>query len=70
MEEEKEIVYCKHCGKFEYWGEMRWLHGRCLCRNFYKDAYQQEYGEPYRWNDLEGPRPSREDYWNQEARRK
>ena len=52
------VVICKFCNVPEYWGQMRWLNGKCLCRNCYKAAYQDTYGEPYKWNDLNGPRPS------------
>lgn len=42
-----EIVICKECKKPEYWGEMRWLSGRCVCRDCYKANYEQETKEPY-----------------------
>ena len=28
----RNIVICKSCNKPEYWGKMRWLNGRCMCR--------------------------------------
>lgn len=31
-----KIVICPHCGKLEYWGEMRWLNGTSYCRGCYK----------------------------------
>ena len=31
-----KIVICKQCGRPEYWGEMRWLSGKCTCRNCYR----------------------------------
>ena len=48
-----EIVICKECKKPEYWGEMRWLSGRCVCRDCYKANYEQETKEPYTWDDLD-----------------
>ena len=37
-----EIVICKECKKPEYWGKMRWLSGRCVCRDCYKANYEQD----------------------------
>ena len=28
-----EIIICRHCGKPEYYGKMRWLNGVCSCRS-------------------------------------
>lgn len=56
------IVLCKHCGAPEYWGEMRWLSGKCMCRSCYKAQWQIETHRLYIWNDLDGKRPSMEDY--------
>ena len=53
-----KIVICKHCGKPEYYGEMRWLSGRCSCRNCYKSQWQDENHKLYKWNDLDGKRPT------------
>lgn len=61
------IVICKRCGKPEYWGEMRWLSGCCVCRNCYMAQYQNEYKEPYKWDDLDGKRPTMEEYNRQET---
>ena len=69
MDEGMEIVRCKYCGGYEYWGEIRWLNGRNLCRSCYKKAYRKEYGKKYRGGDLDGPRPRAEDYMNQEMSR-
>lgn len=49
----KEIIICKHCGKPEYYGEMRWLNGICMCRNCYKSYYEVYYNESYKYNDLD-----------------
>lgn len=65
MGEVQSIVICKKCGRPEYWGEMRWLSGECLCRDCYKKKWEHEEGEPYRWDDLEGPRPTMEEYRDQ-----
>ena len=66
MNEDKQIVICKRCKKPEYWGEMRWLSGFCVCRDCYRAQCEQEEGEPYKWNDLDGERPTMEEY--EEAR--
>ena len=67
MDEMNRIVICKHCGKPEYYGEMRWLSGRCSCRNGYKAQWQDENHELYKWNDLDGKRPTMNEYENQES---
>lgn len=61
-----EIVLCKTCLKPEFYGEMRWLNGHCTCRNCYKTHYEKEYNKKYTSNDLEGVRPTLEDYYKQE----
>jgi late competence protein required for DNA uptake (superfamily II DNA/RNA helicase) len=66
-DEMKRIVRCKYCGCYEYYGEMRWLSGKCCCRDCYKDNYAMENGKLYEWDDLEGPRPTKEDFMKQEA---
>ena len=68
MNEDKQIVICKRCKKPEYWGEMRWLSGSCVCRDCYRVQFEQEEGELYRWNDLDGERPTMEEC--EEARQK
>lgn len=61
----EKIVICKTCERPEYWEEMRWLNGKCQCRSCYKFDYEQYHHSPYKWNDLDGPRPSIEDYKKQ-----
>ena len=63
----EEIVICRHCGKPEYFGEFRWLSGICSCRSCYKAQWEREEKELYRWDDLDGPRPTMEEYQEQEA---
>lgn len=53
-----EVIVCKYCGRLEYEGKMRWLNGRCECRSCYKSHYEEVHKELYRWNDLDGPRPT------------
>lgn len=65
-DEMKEIIICKHCGKPEYYGEMRWLNGFCGCRDCYKQEFEKTYKRPYIWSDLNGKRPSIEEYNSQE----
>ena len=67
MDEMNRIVICKHCGKPEYYGEMRWLSGRCNCRSCYKAQWQDENHELYKWNDLDGKRPTMSEYEKQES---
>lgn len=67
MDECKKIVRCGICGGLEYWGEMRWRLGFQLCRKCYRDAYNAEHGEPYQWNDLDGPVPTQAEYLQQQA---
>ena len=56
----KRVIKCKYCNKPEYYGEFRWLNGRQLCRSCYRVEYEHEYKEPYKWDDLDGERPSME----------
>lgn len=63
----EEIVICKHCGKPEYWGAMRWLSGWCACRNCYRSLWEDQNHKKYTWDDLDGPRPTMEEYQEQEA---
>lgn len=42
MDENKRIVICRRCKKPEYWGEMRWLSGFCVCRDCYKAQWESE----------------------------
>ena len=67
MPDEDRIMQCKRCGEYEYWGEMRWLCGKCLCRNCYRQAYEKMYQIRYRGRDLDGPRPTADDYRRQQA---
>lgn len=66
MDEMRRIIICKHCGKPEYYGEMRWLNGRCSCRDCYKSQWQDENHKFYSWDDLDGKRPTMEEYERQE----
>ena len=52
-ERKEEIVICKHCGKPEYWGAMRWLSGRCACRNCYRSFWEDQNHKRYTWDDFE-----------------
>jgi len=62
MNEVSEIVICRHCGKPEYSGEMRWRSGICSCRACYKAQYEREEHKLYQWSDLDGKRPTMEEY--------
>lgn len=66
MEDTNRIVICKYCNKPEYYGEMRWLSGRCSCRNCYKAQWQDEHQMLYEWGDLDGKRPTMKEYEMQE----
>ena len=65
-DEMKRIVICKYCGNPEYYGKMRWLSGKCTCRDCYRKDYEENSGLDYAWNDLDGPRPTMAQYENQE----
>lgn len=69
MDEMMEIVVCKYCGRYEYYGEMRWLSGKCCCRACYKADYEDRNNKPYSWNDLDGHVPTAKEYEEQESRR-
>lgn len=64
-----EIVICGSCRRPEYWGDMRWLNGWCMCRNCYRSDYEAIHRKPYLWDDLDGECPTMEDYTKQEAER-
>ena len=61
------IVKCKYCSGFEYYGEMRWLGGREMCRDCYRAEYEARTGTIYGWDDLDGPKPTMKDYERQET---
>ena len=63
----ERIVICKFCGRPEYWGKMRWLSGKCLCRDCYKAEWELSTGKGYIWDDLDGERPTREKFEAQEG---
>lgn len=65
-DEMNKIVICKHCGKPEYYGEMRWLSRSCECRSCYKARWEELNCKVYKWDDLDGPRPTVEEYYEQE----
>ncbi len=56
---EKEVVSCKYCGEKEYYMDMRWLNGKQMCRDCYKNEYEEKTGELYEWDDLDGDRPNK-----------
>lgn len=55
---DKEVVSCKYCGEKEYYMDMRWLNGKQMCRDCYKDEYEDMTGKLYEWDDLDGNRPN------------
>lgn len=61
-DEMNEIVKCKYCDRLEYYGKMRWLSGKCTCRECYKEDYETRTGKLYTWDDLDGVRPTKVDY--------
>ena len=65
-DEMKKIVICRHCGRPEYYGEMRWLNGRCSCRDCYKHQWEDTNHKLYTWTDLDGKRPTMKEYEQQE----
>ncbi len=63
----KKIVLCRYCGRPEFYGEMRWLDGKQSCRACYRADYETKTGKLYRWDDLDGPVPTMDDYEGQEG---
>lgn len=63
------ITICKYCGKPEYYGEYRWLNSHMFCRSCYKAKYEAIYMRHYRWDDLDGKRPTMKEYEEQKKRR-
>mgnify|MGYP004634466745 CR=1 FL=1 len=64
-DEMDRIVICKHCNRLEYFGAMRWLSGTSMCRRCYKSRWEQEHGDLYVWNDLDGHIPTISDLQKQ-----
>lgn len=60
------IQICRYCNRPEYWEKMTYLNGKCMCRECYKAEYEATYHKPYQWDDLDGPRPTMQDFINQE----
>lgn len=67
IDDMNRIVLCKCCGKPEYYGEMRWISGSVICRDCYKSDYEQSTGKLYKWDDLDGKRPTMKEYNQQEG---
>lgn len=65
MDEMKKIIECKYCNGYEYYGKFVWLNGKMLCRDCYKEEYRTLYNKPYEWSDLDGHRPTKEEYIEQ-----
>lgn len=59
------VVICRECGKPEYWGEVRWINNISLCRSCYKAQYKSIYNKEYTMSNLDGRKPSLQDYLNQ-----
>lgn len=66
MDEMKRIVICEFCRRPEYYGEMRWLSGKCLCRICYRAEWEVENKKFYTFDDLNGRRPTMEEFKAQE----
>lgn len=64
----KDIVLCKHCGEPEYFEEMRWLNGFYGCRNCYKTEFKYENQKSYHSNEVDGKRPTMEEYIEQQKK--
>lgn len=62
------ITLCVGCGQPEYYGALRWICGRVLCRSCYKTAWEEYMERPYPADDLDGNRPTMEQYERQEER--
>lgn len=68
FDEMVRIVKCRHCDGYEYFGEMRWLNGRCACRSCYKGHREELDRRLYDYTDLDGPKPTEADFLAQEDR--
>lgn len=62
-----KIVPCKYCNRYEYYGKMTWLNGRCLCRSCYKEMYKDQYHREYEYSDKDGMQPTLKEYLDQES---
>lgn len=60
--DEKKVIICKHCGRLEYEGQMKWNADKCSCRSCYKEDYEKLHFRPYPFNDLDGPTPTYDEY--------
>ena len=60
MDTNEEIMKCKYCGGYDYWGEFRWKNGRQMCRRCYSHDWEDRNGgKLYPWTDLDGPFPAK-----------
>lgn len=59
-------VICRECGRPEYWGETRWLNNRCLCRTCFQNQYRIMYHKEYTMDNLDGKKPSNQEYLKQQ----
>ena len=59
---EQEIVLCKLCSKPDYAAELRSVFGGPVCRDCYRNIFEDLVRDFYRGNDLDGPRPTMEEY--------
>lgn len=66
-EQKEQIVICKECNKPEYSDKMWWLEGRFLCRRCYRSRWEQLNQRKYKWDDLDGSKPTVEEYEQQKA---
>lgn len=62
MNEEQEIVLCRLCKKPEYAAELRRLSGGPVCRTCFRNIFEDMVQDYYHKNDLDGPRPTMEEY--------
>lgn len=62
MYEMDEVRACKYCGRMDYWGQFRWLSGRCICRRCHREEYERKTGKLYEWDDLDGQFPEEADH--------
>lgn len=60
-DEMKRAIYCKYCGRPEYYGEFRWIDGKMMCRRCYRAEWEGQNHIPYKWDDLDGDFPDHVD---------
>lgn len=62
MDENKRIVICRRCKKPGILGRNEMAFRFCVSRGCYKAQWESENHKPYTWDDLDGKRPTMEEF--------